>query len=338
MRAAPGLLAAVCLAGCIEVEVGDDPSAAATSGSNGATSGSNGATSGSGGMAAASSASNAASASSASSGGAGGDPNDVCLRWKADRANLSEGAWSGSVQSCSAGDVASPARENALRVTNLYRWLAGLPDVALDSASSAAAQQCALMMDANKQLSHNPPGSWKCFSSAGAQIAGKGNLSPTPVVKSIDLYMIDPGNPTTMGHRRWILSNSLGPVGFGSTAAYSCMPVIGGTGKANKPFAAWPPPGKVPIQAWSVSFQTLDQTGWTVQSDKIGLKNAKVKVTDAGEDKPVDTVELLPNYGAASALRFNPKGWKATAGKSYHVAVVGASQPIEYDVVVIDCK
>ncbi len=270
--------------------------------------------------------------------GAGGGGDDVCARWKNDRAGLTEGVWSGSVASCTPGDDAAPGRDNALTLVNLYRWLDGLPPVALDAQRSTAAQACALMMQANGQLSHTPPMSWKCYTSSGAQAAGSSNIATAAGVGAVDLYMVDPGNPMTMGHRRWILSNSLGPIGVGSASAFSCMWVIGGSGAADKPFTAWPPAGKVPYQAWQVSFQNLDQTGWTIQSDPIQLAGAKVKVTDGASDLPVDTVDLLPNYGANAALRFTPKGWQTAPGHTYHVTVTGASQPIAYDVAVVDCN
>src|SRR5262245_26667027 len=54
----------------------------------------------------------------AGSGGATGGGNDVCARWKADRANLSEGTWSGDIASCNAGDMTAEARDNALRLVN----------------------------------------------------------------------------------------------------------------------------------------------------------------------------------------------------------------------------
>ena len=63
---------------------------------------------------------------------------DVCARWKADRADLSEGTWTGDVASCTPGDIGATARANALRLVNLYRWLAALPAVVTDPTRDAA--------------------------------------------------------------------------------------------------------------------------------------------------------------------------------------------------------
>jgi hypothetical protein len=83
------------------------------------------------------------------------------------------------------------------------------------------------MMDANNQLNHDPPNNWTCYSRTGTTRRNS-NISSTPGVLGVDLYMVDYGNETTMGHRRWILSNTLGPVGIGSTSEMSCLLVIGG--------------------------------------------------------------------------------------------------------------
>jgi hypothetical protein len=201
----------------------------------------------------------------------------------------------------------------------------------------AQTQECALMMDANNMLSHSPPSSWACYNATGAGAAGKSNIATTAGVQAVDLYMTDPGNPTTIGHRRWILSNSLGPIGLGSTSDYSCMMVIGGSGNANKQWTAYPPPGQVPLELFNVSFQTLDSTGWTVQSDSINLGGAQVTVTDGGTNRPVTVTPLNGGYGSSYAIRFNPQGWSTQAGHTYSVSVTGIATPINYDVVVVNC-
>jgi hypothetical protein len=272
-------------------------------------------------------------------GGSGGSgaAATVCNRWKSDRANLSEGTWSGSVASCNAGDVSSPGRENALKLVNLYRWLCGLPEVQTDPTRNANAQACALMMDANNALSHSPPSSWTCYSSQGANAAGNSNIASTPGVEGVDLYIADPGNETTMGHRRWILSNGLGPIGLGTTSSYSCMWVIGGSGSGGNPWTAFPPPGPVPVELFDVSWASVNDTGWTIQSDSISLNGAQVSITDGGSNLPVSVVNLQGGYGSSSAINIQPQGWNAQAGHTYQVTVTGASQPISYAVEVVAC-
>ncbi len=277
----------------------------------------------------------------APSGGEGGSSgsSDICGRWQADRANLSEGAWSGSVMGCDAGDLSPDARANALRLVNLYRFLAGLPAVTDDPTMDAQDQQCALMMRANNMLSHMPPMSWTCWTQEGATAANGSNIGTAPAVASIDGYMLDPGNPTSIGHRRWLLSNQLGPIGIGGTDHTSCLMTTGGTGHAGKAWTAWPPPGDVPYQVMASTFQgSVDTTGWTVQSDTINLSAATVTVMFDGAAQPVTVTQLGQYYGSTYAIRFNPQGWTTQAGKKYSVSVGGVTPAIAYDVNVVACN
>jgi len=264
----------------------------------------------------------------------------ICARWKSDRVSLSEGTWTGNAEACQAGDMAPEARATALRLLNTHRFMAGLPAVTATAAGDKLAQDCALLMRANNTITHTPPTTFKCYTAEAAKTANSSSLSSGPAVGSVDGYMIDPGNPTTIGHRRWILSNWLTEVGFGSADRFSCQyqpakPTRGGGGK---PWAAWPPGGEVPIQAFGGRFLgTIDQTGWTIQSDSINLASAKVTVTSGGADKPVTVTQLGGGYGSMYALRFNPMGWTSKAGETYSVKVEGTSMPIAYDVKVVDC-
>jgi uncharacterized protein YkwD len=277
-------------------------------------------------------------------GGAGGagsmDPTAICARWTADRANLSEGTWSGATASCTAGDMSADARANALRLVNLYRWLAALPPVTTDPAHDAEDQACALMMRANNMISHMPPTTWLCYTAAGADGASNSNVSGGPAVSSVDLYMTDPGNPTTIGHRRWLLSNSLGPIGIGGTDRSSCLWTLTGTGKAGKPWMAWPPAGIVPVQAVFAGGTKggADTTGWTVESDSVNLANAQVTVTLDGANMPVTVAQLLGGYGSKYAISFIPMGWTTQPNKTYSVSITGAAMPISYTVQTITCN
>jgi len=262
----------------------------------------------------------------------------VCNRWAADRQDLSEGTWSGSVGSCDPGDVSANGRANALKLVNLYRWLADLPPSTTDPGRDSNAQACALMMDANNQLSHSPPANWTCYTSAGAGAAGASNIATTAGVAAVDLYMADPGNPSTIGHRRWILSNSLGAIGLGTTDSYSCMTVIGTGGSAGAAWTSWPPPGVFPHAAVQASWTSIDSTGWTVQSDSISLAGAQVSVTTSGQDRPVNVTQLLGGYGSAHAISFIPSGWTTQPDTTYTVTVTGITPTITYDVQVVSCN
>jgi hypothetical protein len=260
------------------------------------------------------------------------------MQWKAARVDLSEGAWTGSAASCDAGDLTGAARANALRLHSFYRTLAGLAPVQMTDDNNRLAQGCALLMTANGMLSHMPDSSWKCYTAEAAMTAGSSSISGGGSVASVDGYMLDPGNPTTLGHRRWILSSMLAGVGFGSSGAFSCQYQPASRPTGSKPWTAWPPPGQIPFQSWGGGFSgTIDQTGWSLQSDSVDFSAAQVKVTSDGMDLAVTTAQLGSGYGSLFAMSFTPMGWTTAAGKTYHVAVSGTSMPIEYDVAVVDC-
>jgi hypothetical protein len=313
----------------------------------GAATGGASAAAGSGGTSSVSGAGAGGGGQSAGAAGSGGMPSagdrsaeGTCARWKADTADVSEGTWSGSVETCEVGDISATGRDNALRLFNLVRWLADLPAVQTEEQRNQQAQACALMMHANDQLSHEPPEDWNCYSKLGADGAKTSNISSGPGVSSVLSYMIDDGNLTTFGHRRIILSNELGPIGLGSTGqgGASCMQNIGGTGKADKAWMAWPSPGPFPIQAYNDRFGSLDETGWSIQSKNIDLSGANVTITAGGAMQPVQVEQLTGNYGQAKAIRIAPQGWQAEAGVSYSVSVTGVSAAIAYEVQLIDCE
>lgn len=292
-------------------------------------------------------------ASGASPGAAGagpelapGDPGEapapppeqaVCLRWRELRARLSEGEWTGSVDACDAGRLDETGRESALELLNYYRELAGLPAVTHRADLDDRAQGCALLMDANDRLSHEPPRGWDCWTRQAADDAGLSNLSGGPGVRSIDAYLVDPGNEKTLGHRRWLLSGALGPIGLGGTDDASCMLVGESQGTAEPPFVAWPPPGRVPLPALDPIWESLDSTGWSIQSESIDLDGAEVSVREGDEELPVKVKKLAHDLGSWRAIRIVPQGWSARGGASYGVSVRGLDEPIEYTVDVVAC-
>lgn len=299
-----------------------------TGGIAGGMSGGMGASGGSGGM------------GGGGTGGTGGGvvpSGDLCMRWNDAHANASEGAWDGNTASCEAGSMTEDALATAHELHSLYRTMAGLEPVEMTDAGNQLAQECALLMAANGTISHSPSSSWDCYTAEAADTAGTSSLSTGGAVSSVDGYMVDPGNPTTLGHRRWILSNMLASIGFGSANGFSCQyQPAEWRPSGGKPWAAWPPPGQIPIQAFGAFFAKLDQTGWSIQSDSIDVNSADVTVTSDGADLAVNVTSLLPGYGSQYAISIIPSGWTAAAGKTYHVAVSGTD--IEYDVEVVDCE
>jgi hypothetical protein len=83
---------------------------------------------------------------------------------------------------------------------------------------------------------------------------------------------------------------------------------------------------------------SLDQTGWSIQSDSIDLGAGTVSITSGGSELPVTVTELPGGYGSKYALNITPDGWETTAGQTYSVSVTGTSTPVSYDIDVVDCE
>lgn len=162
-------------------------------------------------------------------------------------------AWTGDVATCQPGSLSTAVIDASLSATNYLRDMAGVPMVAADPAKHAAAQQAALMMDANNTLDHYPPATWRCYTTAGATGASSSNLAiGSPGVRALAAYMADTGaHNSSVGHRKWILDPTLRTVGFGGTARTHAMHVVDHSAipssEAPPPVGiAWPTAGYFP--------------------------------------------------------------------------------------------
>jgi MYXO-CTERM domain-containing protein len=263
----------------------------------------------------------------------------VCQRWVCDRADMTEGTSTADIASCTVGDLTGEGRPNSLKAVNLYRFLTGMPVVTEDPGFDSMAQACSIIQAANG-LSHTPTTTDTCYTTAGASASNMSSICDAASVGCIDLYMNDSGN-SGFGHRTWIFSNLLGPVGFGQTGSggrtmtASCFYQTGGMGRAAIPFVPWPASGPVPLAA--ITATKVDSSGWSVQSDTINLTTATATVMDGTTSLPVTVTPNLPRFGAKYAMEILPNGWTSQAGHSYAVAVGGTTPPISYTVQVADC-
>lgn len=246
-----------------------------------------------------------------------------------------------TAMACDPGMLARGGLDDALARLNMYRYLAGLAAVADSASDDANAQACALVSAWNPAgpQAHAPPQSATCWTAQGAAGAGSSNIawgSRSPM-DAIDQWMIDWGNETTFGHRRWMLNPPLGPVGFGyyeggnNYGSAACLGVFGSSGSGPRPsFVAFPPPGFVPVQLASMT--------WTVQGD-VPFQDAGITVTGAANESFAASLYVLQGgYGGSGALRIDRTGWSPAAGQTYRVRITGEGHaPVEYDVKPVSC-
>jgi len=135
------------------------------------------------------------------------------------------------------GEVASDTLENALRLTNYIRHIAGLDEVILDGSYNYYAQCASYVNSYNNVLDHYPvnPGMSDGLYQVGYEGAGRSNLAQSmdSLNDTIFMYMedSDPSNINRVGHRRWVLYPDLDRVGYGyvptlNSFDYSAMCVM----------------------------------------------------------------------------------------------------------------
>ncbi len=261
--------------------------------------------------------------------------------------------WNGDVASCNAGGTSKDYQAALQRRINWFRAMAGVPaNITFDSEFNAKAQQAALMMVANKALSHTPAASWTCYTTAGAEAAGKSTLFlGNSGFDAIDGYIGEPGaNNYFVGHRRWLLYPQTQVMGTGDVAPLSgghranaiwvfdnhlrdARPVV------RDDFVAWPPKGHVPYQTvsprWSLSYPAADFSAATITMTRNGTAIGVTKeavVNGPGEN----TLVWIP------APYTEQQNWlKPVADESYQVTVSnvligGQVRTFSYPVTIFD--
>ena len=266
---------------------------------------------------------------------------DVCTRWKAGHVITTASPYTAGSQKCDPGTLAAGGITDTLLRLNTFRWLVGEGDtVTDDSTKDTGDQACAIIAIWNpaNATAHNPPPNYVCYNSLGATWAGQSNISwGTAVSDTIDQYVQDTGNDSTLGHRRWVLHPPLGVVGIGYVkasgtqyGAASCLGVFDSSSTGPKPsWYSWPPEGYFPstTAAWQWSFHY-----------PAGMSTATATVMDMATGKNVNvTTTILPSGYGDDTLEITP-GFTPVADDIYRVTVTpGGKSPIVYEVHPVSC-
>lgn len=255
--------------------------------------------------------------------------------------------WTGNVATCAAGTTSQAYVDATFQMINFYRGMAGLADATNATSYNQNAQEAALIMSANGDLSHDPPSNWTCWTSGGDAAAGASNLAlgnagPHAVIA----YMRESGSFNYfVGHRRWILYPRRNQFGTGSvgetTTSANALYVF--TGTVTRPptpdKVAWPPEGYVPYQVvyprWSLSLNT---------SDVVSFASSDVSMTEGATPISLSVVSRTDNGYGDNTIVWEPSGLSFTPGAQDRVFTVtvsnimvgGTPQTEVYNVVVID--
>jgi len=211
--------------------------------------------------------------------------------------------WNGDLSACRAGQPSEQSQAAVLSAVNYMRALADLPPVRMSSELSGKSQEAALIMAANRDLSHQPPSSWLCWSKEGYDGANNGNLAlgwgygpgqlaRTTGARAVVSYMEDPGPGNELvGHRRWLLFQALAEIGNGDTDTSNSIYTLGKSRrKAARSWVAWPTAGFFPAE--------LEPAGrWSLTYPGADFSRAKVTVTTPEGEVPVDLAPVRNGYG-----------------------------------------
>jgi len=273
-------------------------------------------------------------------GGTGGEeiptPESVCRLWAEGHVENERVPWVPGEDVCDPGTLGEVAIEDTIRRINLFRALSGLPPVTEDRARHPMTQACAVMMNVNGALSHDPPVSWECWTAQGAAGAASSNLalgSTTPG-NAIDLLMRDPG-VESVGHRRWLLGYFLGKVAIGFAGRATCVRVFDDSGQTDREWTAYPPPGPAPIDMVTDPWDR--PIPWSFHPAD-GIEGAEVTMQKLPEGEPVAIDSWIPDTGfqIPDAIVWQPP--PVQAGESYRITITRPSKAtVTYDVELVDC-
>ncbi len=268
---------------------------------------------------------------------------DVCTQWKNGNAITDPNPWTAGPTECDPGTLSRGGINDAVARINMYLWLVGLGPAVDDPQRNETNRWCAVVASWNPPGTvpnpHSPPPTAKCYTAQGASGAGSSNLSwGVGVAQAITQFMIDNGNFTTFGHRRWIMSAGMGITGIGHYAGggqygrATCQYSFGGGKTYPAPdWVSLPPPGFSPT--------ALVNYVWTFHH-KQSVGNATIKVTNAATsaDMPMKTLKLSGGYGSYSTIGFQQQGWTAKSGDVFDVVVDGfTGGPLSYQVKASAC-
>lgn len=261
-----------------------------------------------------------------------------------------ESGWTGNHAACGAGATSETFRAAILRRINYFRGMAGIPPLTgFDATYNAKAQAAALMMSVNRNLSHNPPNTWTCYTEAGREGASSSNLylgvfGPN----AISGYIYDPGGGNYfVGHRRWILYPQTQVMGTGDIPPRDGYPATnalwvfdqanmwGPRPETRENFVAWPPPGYVPYQ--------VVYPRWSFAYPGANFSQATVTMTRNGQALAVQRNTPVNGYGD-NTLVWEPQTGFGNPGASdavyavtvSNVGIAGQPRTFTYTVIVFD--
>lgn len=202
--------------------------------------------------------------------------------------------FTGNVSKCQPGQTSTAFQNAYTRAVNYVRSIVGVNSITYNPNFNSEAQQAALIMSANRDLTHEPPSDWRCWTQQGYDGANQSNLHMAyanyakreeTVSDSLESYLSDRGdNNKPVGHRTSILRPNQTSISVGeavdttinSNALHNEVdwyaPVLE---SAN----AWPSAGYFP----SVFVPNSNRWSFTYYDESLNFSKAQVKIWKNGQ-------------------------------------------------------
>ncbi|WP_408072501.1 CAP domain-containing protein [Butyrivibrio sp. JL13D10] len=245
------------------------------------------------------------------------------------------------------GNLSQGSLNSALNTLNAVRYIAGLPEVSLDTDLCQKAQTTSLINAVNNYQSHypsKPQGMDEAMYKLGFDAASQSNLAHTGNGLNYDIvfgWMADNGanNLSSVGHRKWCLSSRMRKTGFGLVNDYATMYALDMSGTKNGRYVAWPAQN-MPLEFF---YEVDNMLPWSLTVGKtVNASGVSVTLTRRNDGKILhfSATSMADGYfnvdnsykGDQGCIIFQPH-LLYSAGDSFHVSISGVdSSPIEYDV------
>lgn len=267
--------------------------------------------------------------------------------------------WTGDIASCDPGTVSADYLDATLTRINYFRAMAGVPsDVTFTAENNAKAQATALIMSAQRALSHDPPMDWRCWTQLGRDGAATSNLSQGNAGPDAIDALVKDGHE--LGHRRTMLNPQILSMGSGSVpatangdAAEAQLMVDNPSPPADRrpardEFVAWPPKGFVPYQVvyplWSFVLRDADFANASVTMRRPDGTPVPVTITTRVDFAGPGVVWLVDGMSESCQGRPQPctERWSKPAADEpitvtlSNVVVAGVARELTYTVTVFD--
>ena len=224
-------------------------------------------------------------------------------------------------------------------MTNYYRWLVGAQPLQSASVHSDGLQAGALVrnwswghqVDDSKKPEDMSQELWDLGAGVWHNILAWGMTPRGAITGWLDEgYDLNSQEWDTVGHRQSLIGAEVSDLQFGY-AGHIAIGVINGSKNAlQAPFAAFPAPGWMPLQALSASY-----SAWTLELNSAALKatdQVAVTVTDLATGASYQCTEANGKLTGSGTLAFvqpgNGEQSRYADGQSFRVDVTGLQDAV----------